>query len=51
MRDNAYISLIIIVIGGIAQWLEQGAHNALVGGSSPSPPTSFARAKGAVLRN
>jgi hypothetical protein len=23
----------------IAQWLEQGAHNALVGGSNPSGPT------------
>ena len=25
--------------GPVAQWLEQGAHNALVGGSSPSGPT------------
>ena len=25
----------------IAQWLEQGAHNALVGGSNPSGPTIF----------
>jgi hypothetical protein len=27
--------------GGLAQWLEQGAHNALVGGSSPSSPTTL----------
>ena len=28
--------------GAIAQRLEQGAHNALVGGSNPSRPTSLA---------
>ncbi len=35
------IKLIICAfhIGGLAQWLEQGAHNALVGGSNPSSPT------------
>ena len=27
--------------GGLAQWLEQGAHNALVVGSNPSPPTTL----------
>ena len=27
-------------VGPVAQWLEQGAHNALVGGSSPSGPTT-----------
>src|SRR5690606_4098921 len=31
--------------GRVAQWSEQGAHNALVGGSSPSAPTTpFLRA-------
>jgi hypothetical protein len=30
--------------GPVAQWSEQGAHNALVGGSSPSGPTTHALA-------
>ncbi len=29
--------------GPIAQWLEQSTHNRLVGGSSPSGPTSYLR--------
>src|SRR5690606_7235360 len=28
-----------VAAGPVAQWSEQGAHNALVGGSSPSGPT------------
>ena len=31
------------LIGPVAQWLEPAAHNGLVGGSSPSRPTSHAR--------
>gem|GEM_PF-5417694 len=27
--------------GGIAQWLEQSAHNRLVAGSNPAAPTNF----------
>ena len=27
--------------GGLAQWLELSAHNAQVGGSSPSSPTKY----------
>jgi hypothetical protein len=27
--------------GRVAQWLEQGAHNALVAGSIPASPTTF----------
>jgi hypothetical protein len=32
--------------GPVAQWLEQSAHNALVGGSSPSGPTRSFEIKG-----
>ena len=28
-----------VIAGGIAQWLEQAAHNRLVAGSSPAAPT------------
>ena len=38
--------LIKVFFGGIAQWLEQGAHNALVGGSSPSAPTTHSQFQG-----
>ena len=35
--------------GAVAQWLEPGAHNALVGGSSPSGPTTTARGMARIL--
>ena len=38
----------IFVLGPVAQWLEQGTHNPLVGGSNPSGPTSYAPGKAAL---
>ena len=32
-----------IYVGPVAQWLELGAHNALVGGSNPSGTTKFGK--------
>ena len=31
--------------GGVAQWLEQSAHNRLVAGSSPAAPTTMQQIK------
>jgi len=36
--------------GIVAQWLEQGAHNALVAGSSPANPTIWQN-QGSVIRD
>ncbi len=32
-----------VAVGPVAQWLEPAAHNGLVGGSSPSRPTTYQR--------
>ena len=38
-RRDACAFEIVEQIGPVAQWLEQGTHNPLVGGSTPSGPT------------
>lgn len=44
-RIRQFVSVILIRDlsnhGGVAQWLEQRAHNLLVAGSSPATPTKF----------
>src|ERR1700739_4620489 len=37
--------MLLAVEGPVAQWLEQGTHNPLVGGSNPSGPTRVAKIK------
>ncbi len=38
------------IFGGVAQWLEQPAHNWLVGGSNPSAPTCKVSVIGSTAR-
>ncbi len=38
-RPKVIYSSLLAIHGGVAQWLEQSAHNRLVAGSSPAAPT------------